>query len=361
MCCKCSGFDPFPKAEKDALVLTFEKGSVLKNYLRLGLLAPLLVVALALTSCGASGSGGDMQGMDHSGERDAQKTDDIGGMNGMNHDYMNHGSGQQGVSIETVDPAAVGLRVEFTSAPVAPLPGQPVELRYRVTVAESSRALTDLPIDHERPMHLIATSKDLTRFQHIHPEVGSGEAYGVVTEFPEAGTYVLYDEFKHGGRTVLDRRELRVGEGSADSASLSIDLTPKTVGGVEVSLAVPEPINAGEEANFTFTLTRDGQPVNDLEPYLGAAAHVAIASADTQQFAHTHGEAAGGDDVDAQRAGGDGHEGHEDMGSSDSGEVALGPEITFHHTFPSPGLYKVWGQFSHDGRVITVPYVVEVT
>ncbi len=38
---------------------------------------------------------------------------------------------------------------------------------------------------------------------------------------------------------------------------------------------------------------------------------------------------------------------------------AFGPEIAFHHTFPAPGLYKVWGQFqTHDGQVVTADFVV---
>lgn len=308
---------------------------------------------MLLISCGSSGSGGDTGEVVHSGEEGTKE--DVGGVRDMDRHEMNHGSGQE-MSMGTVKPESVGLRVRFTSEPAAPRPDRPVELGYRVIDAGNGWVLTDLPIDHERPMHLIVVSRDLEHFQHVHPEVGpGGDDFVVTTAFPEVGIYVLYDEFKHRERTVLDRRELRVGEGSDASAPLSPDLTPKAEGGVEISLAAPKPVKAGEEADFTFTLTSDGNPVTDLEPYLGAAAHVAIVSANTQEFAHTHGEAVG----DAQGAEGHLHEGHEGMRSPNSGDAALGPEITFRHRFPHPGLYKVWGQFSRDGRVITVPYVVE--
>jgi hypothetical protein len=39
---------------------------------------------------------------------------------------------------------------------------------------------------------------------------------------------------------------------------------------------------------------------------------------------------------------------------------AVGPQIGFTHTFATPGLYKVWGQFNRGGTVITVPFVVAV-
>lgn len=313
-----------------------------------GLLALLLAASLALASCAGASPDDNEQG---SGEQDGEETAD--NMQDMDHGQMTdmeHGSGEmQGMSMKTVDPEAAGVSVELTSEPAVPLPGQPTTLRYRVTDAESGQVLTDLPIDHERPMHLITISKDLTQFQHIHPEVGSDGAYSVTTEFTDPGTYVLYDEFVRDGQRVLDRRELPVGEASDTKVFLVPDLEPKTDDSVTVALSAPGTIRAGEEASFTFTLTQGERSVTDLEPYLGAAAHVAIVSEDTEDFAHVHGEA------------GEADEGHGDMGSmDDSPPSAFGPQVGFRHTFPHPGRYKIWGQFSREGRVITVPYVVEV-
>ncbi len=310
------------------------------------LLTLLFTMSLVLASCTDAGPGDTEQG---SGEQDGEETvDDMRGMDHGQMTGMEHGSGEmQGMSMETVDPEAAGVSVELTSEPAFPLPGQPTTLRYRVTAAESGQVLTDLPIDHERPMHLIAVSKDLEQFQHIHPEAGPDGSYSVETEFPDSGTYVLYDEFVHNEQMVVDRRELPVGEASGAEASLIPDLTPKMVDGVTVALSAPETIKAGEEASFTFILTEGERSVTDLEPYLGAAAHVAIVSANTNDFAHVHGEADG--------------ESGEGMGSmDDSPPAAFGPKISFHHTFPRPGLYKIWGQFNRGGTIITVPFVVEV-
>ena len=315
------------------------------------LLTLLLVAALILTSCsgsdsaqqGESESVGDMQGMDYGETSD------------MDHGSMDQGLGEATTANEeVVDAATAGVSVEMTSEPASPQPGQPVTLSYRIT-DESGQTLTDLPLDHERPMHLIAVSSDLTQFEHIHPEIETGNTYSVTTELPEAGTFTLYDEFIYEDRKVLDRRDLHVGEGAGAEPSLAPDRAPKTKGDITVAISAPEAISAGKESSFTFTLTQGERSVTNLEPYLGAAAHVAIVSGDGEDFAHAHGE-----------AGGNEGEGHEDMGSMedmesmDSPPATFGPEVRLHHTFPRPGFYKMWAQFSQEGRVITVPFVVEV-
>jgi hypothetical protein len=328
---------------------TIRKETALKTYAKkLGLSGLLVAAALALASCGAPD--GSMQGMDHgSGETGASEGADHGAMDG----------GAQGTS-GAVAPREAGVEVEARVEPASPAPGEPTELAYRVSDAESGQAISEMPVDHERQMHLIAVSRDLDRFQHIHPEPDESGGFAVTTQFPARGTYVLFDEFVRDGRKVLDRREVEVGAGGG-AASLTPDLEPKTVDGLVVSLEAPEEIRAGEEATLTYTVEKgDGTPADDLEPYLGAPAHVAIVSEDTLEFAHTHGEA----DVSEE----DGSGGHGETEAAEEGEHAdhgggqtFGPEIGFHHTFEAPGLYKVWAQFNHHGNVSTVPFVVEVT
>ena len=45
------------------------------------------------------------------------------------------------------------------------------------------------------------------------------------------------------------------------------------------------------------------------------------------------------------------------------GGVASGSRtsvVSFHARFPTAGLYKSWAQFQHRGRVVTVPFVIQV-
>jgi hypothetical protein len=307
--------------------------SIVKHKLVYGLALLFIVVAPVLVSC----AGGEET---TSGGETTSETHNMGAMTGMD----NSGKEMQGKAMEmpTVDPATAGLRVDLTSDPAHARPNQSTALRYLITDTNSGTAVTELPLEHEWPIHLVAVSQDLTQFQHIHPEVGADGAWTVTTTFPETANYVLFGEFVYNGQQVLDRREFTVGESSQTSASLSPDVGPKTEGGLTESLSASQTIKNGEDESFTLHVTRDGQPVADLEPYLGAPAHVVIVSSDTRNFSHTHGEVSGMESMDSPPP------------------SAFGPDINVHHTFPRAGLYKIWLQFGYQGSVITVPYVVEV-
>ena len=277
--------------------------------------------------------------------------DGVAAEHGNDGGHSNEG-GHDAEAAGEVQPTEAGVRVGFEVEPSDARPNEPVELSYTVRDAEGGDPITNLPLDHERPMHTILVGDDLKSFAHIHPRARDDGSYRVQTTPPDAGTYRLYTEFVSGGEKVLDRRELAVGSGDREEANLSPDLSPKTVDGTTFVLDVPEKIRAGEPVHLEFELTEDGEPVTDLSPYLGAAAHVAIVSEDGEDFAHGHGEAKSSEK--AAHGGGD----HQDAGHSVP--ETFGPGVHTEHTFEGPGLHKLWAQFERDGRVITAPFVVEV-
>jgi Cu+-exporting ATPase len=295
----------------------------------------------------------------------AQSEHDDAGASGhpsMNRETMTPGAGDPhapGGHAGSGSPAAASTRVELVGpvGPAALQAGRPAGLTYRLTDARTGAPVTDLVDSHERPMHLIAVRRDLQAFQHVHPEPSeaAGE-YRVETSFAEPGTYLLFDEFNRAsGEQVVQRDELTVGAPSAGPARLAEDVGPKTVGGVRVALAGADAARAGEEATLVFRLedAASGQPIRDLQPYLGAPAHAVVLSEDGARFAHTHGEA-----IDGSGHATSGHAGHTVAAGTATG---LGPEIAVHHTFDTPGLYKLWGQFQTvNGAVVTADFVVRV-
>jgi hypothetical protein len=96
-------------------------------------------------------------------------------------------------------------------------------------------------------------------------------------------------------------------------------------------------LRVGKDMTFRFDLS-----TNDLEPYLGAWAHIMIVSEDRQQFIHAHPM----DEVGQQHA-----------------HAAPGPSPSIIRTitgFRKTGLYRLWAQFQRHGNVITIPYTIKV-
>ncbi|MGB3330441.1 MAG: hypothetical protein WBA46_15880, partial [Thermomicrobiales bacterium] len=239
-----------------------------------------------------------------------------------------------------------GVHVEFTTGTDTVSAGTPAHLAFRIVDDATGESVTDLPVSHEKPMHLILVSGDLQQFQHIHPTLQADGTWAVEATLPTEGTWVLYNEFIRGDHTVLDQRQLVVGTASTVGTTLTPDTAPQTVDGLTLSLGVPDRIVAGQEVELTLAASKDGQPVTTLQPYLAAAAHVAIVGADTTNFAHTHAEVA--------TAGGDHATGDHAL------PATFGPDLVVHHTFEQAGTYKIWVQVNDNGEVITIPFVIEV-
>jgi hypothetical protein len=96
----------------------------------------------------------------------------------------------------------------------------------------------------------------------------------------------------------------------------------------------PSPPQVGDETQLAFTVSKDGIPVTDLEPYLGAGGHCVLLSEDTRGYLHSHPLRTSG--------------------------ARFGPTIVFHTLFPRRGRYKVWAQFQHQGRLLTADFVLNV-
>ncbi|CAH1214429.1 Potassium-transporting ATPase ATP-binding subunit [Paenibacillus plantiphilus] len=238
-----------------------------------------------------------------------------------------HGSDSEGDSANKVAAKAV-WSVENAQS------GQEASITIHIQ-DEAGNPLDKLDIEHEKLLHLIVVSKDLSYFNHIHPEYkGQGE-FVITNNFPSGGTYKLIADFvPTGGRKTTQTEWIEVAGVPAESVPLAVeDGHSKTVDGVEITLENDHP-EAGKDFELSFTLADAStkEPVTDLEPYLGAVGHVVIISEDTEDYLHVH----------------------------PVNEESTGPEAKFMTSFPSKGTYKIWGQFQRDGQVLTVPFVVQV-
>jgi hypothetical protein len=89
---------------------------------------------------------------------------------------------------------------------------------------------------------------------------------------------------------------------------------------------------------LTLSVDRDGKPVDDLQPYLGAYGHLVAVRASDLAYLHVH-----------------------PMGEPGDGTTTPGPDIVFHTTFPSTGSYRLFLDFQHGGVVRTAAFTVNVS
>jgi uncharacterized membrane protein len=204
--------------------------------------------------------------------------------------------------------------------------------------------LRDLALVHEKLLHLIIVSSDLQRFDHVHPTLRSDGSFQMDYTFAGAGDYLLFaDITPRGQRSQVFREEVPIGGGVAVPAHLAVSPAGAAIVAdnphiVAQLITSPRDLSAGIESYLLFRLSVDGQPLTDLQPYLGAMGHCVIVSEDGQTYLHSHPEQLFNPTPDARG----------------------GPAVMFHTIFPRPGLYKVWGQFQRNEKVIISSFVVKV-
>jgi hypothetical protein len=206
----------------------------------------------------------------------------------------------------------------------------------RLRITNNGEPMKEFEINHEKLLHLIVVSKDLSYFNHIHPEYKGEGVFEIVNDFPTGGEYRMIADFKPKDGSSMSKMEWVKVEGKPNqSVEVTIDNNwEKTAEGMKVSLSIDSLLEVEKELTLKFTLLDEStnEPVTDLEPYLGAIGHVVVLSEDGERYLHVHG-------LEGQ---------------------GTGPDALFETEFPENGVYKVWAQFQRSGQVFTVPYVIKV-
>jgi len=106
--------------------------------------------------------------------------------------------------------------------------------------------------------------------------------------------------------------------------------------GYEVTLTgTPVP---GKATPLILTVSKDGRPVRDLQPYLGAYGHLVALRSGDLAYLHVH-----------------------PTGEPGDGATTPGPRVSFAATAPSAGAYRLFFDFRHEGKVHTAAFTVHAT
>ena len=283
-----------------------------------------------------------------------------------------------GGAMSAMKPAALQTKLAFSSNPSAVPVGKPATWTLQISDAKSGDAVKEFEVEMTKQMHLIVVKNDLSWFNHIHPKFQGNGKFTVTTALPSAGSYKIYAdytikgigqqvpqfEFATAGASVTPAKNDALTPDKPQGAWLlnkfnaHPESEPDTKGGKTYEVAMmpmPSPVVAGQDTMLHFQI-RDakGVPVKNLQPYLGAMGHCVILSSDTNSYLHSHPMGSDMKGMDHSMGGMK----MDDMKMETKAPKSGDPNVMFHTNFPKAGLYKVWGQFQHEGKIITAAFVV---
>ena len=195
--------------------------------------------------------------------------------------------------------------------------------------------VTAYDVEHEKRLHFIAVRRDFTGFQHVHPRLSDDGTWTTDLDLIP-GQWRVFADFKPtDGEALTLGSDLSV-PGRMDLVAPGQTTRTATVDGYTVELTGD--LVAGEHSMMKLRVTRDGSPVTDLQPYLGAYGHLVALRGGDLAYLHVHPDGEPGD-----------------------GKTPSGPGIEFGAEVPSDGTYHLYLDFKHDGVVRTAQFQLDAT
>lgn len=229
-------------------------------------------------------------------------------------------------------PSVTTRKLVVGTEPSQPQAGSLTKLTLQIQ-GEDGTTITKFDVLHEKLVHLIVVREGLDEFAHLHPEVADSGSITIEYAFPKSGTYRLFADHQPKGESAgLAVGELVVGGSDETAAALVPNVSNEVaVGNIKAHIALT---TGKQETMVRFHLVdSSGQAVSDLQPYLGAMGHLVIISADGREYVHAH--------------------------PLSEAKTAPDGAVEFAAHFPTPSVYKAWGQFQRNDSIITVPFVFE--
>ncbi|WP_341718713.1 hypothetical protein QQG74_02755 [Micromonospora sp. FIMYZ51] len=227
-----------------------------------------------------------------------------------------------------------GLLVADRGHTLVPVAAPTGEFAFQI-VGPDGRPVTGYDVSHDKRMHLIVARRDLSGFRHVHPEMSPDGTWRVASPLGGSGVWRAFADFTPtGGQPLTLGVDVTV-PGELAEVPLPAPASSTTVDGYTVDLdGTPQP---GRSTTLTFTVSRAGVPVGDLETYLGAYGHLVALRRGDLAYLHVHPEGAPGD-----------------------GRTPSGPQVSFATEFPTAGAYRLYLDFQHGGVVRTAEFTVHV-
>jgi hypothetical protein len=193
--------------------------------------------------------------------------------------------------------------------------------------------VTTYDVTHAKRLHLIAVRRDYQGFQHVHPTLATDGTWATHLDL-EPGQWRLFADFTPTGAEPLTLGADLSVAGTTTARGPLPESRTDVVDGYEVAL--DGELAPGAESRLALVVSRGGEPVTDLQPYLGAYGHLVALREGDLAYLHVHPDGVPG-----------------------NGRTRPGPNIVFRATIPSTGTYHLYLNFRHDGAVRTAQFTVD--
>ena len=208
--------------------------------------------------------------------------------------------------------------------------GEEIELAFQI-VGPDGNPVTDFDVAHEQELHLIVVGRDLVEYLHVHPERADDGVWSITLPARTAGSYRVFADFVPTGAS-----SMTLGADIAVAGEYAPTVLPEATGAVEVdgyTVSLDGALVAGTGSTVTLSVADESGPVDDLEPYLGALGHLVAIRTGDLAYLHVH--------------------------PADEAEQPGGPDVEFTVEVPSPGIYRLFLDFSHGGEVHTAAFTID--
>ncbi|MEQ1705105.1 MAG: hypothetical protein ABL867_03930 [Rickettsiales bacterium] len=227
-------------------------------------------------------------------------------------------------------------------------PATPLQAKKTSQVVVKLNSVTDgkpLSFDglkeaHTKKLHLLIVDPSLTDYHHIHPVAGKNVGEFVFDFTPKKNdSYRVWADVIPVATGKQEYVMADMGNAAKDKAAINKATTMTSmVDGYTFALALDSEPKADAAVMGNITVTKDGKPFTQLEPVMGAFAHVVGFTEDYNSVLHIH-----------------------PMGKEPTSDTERGgPKLEFHIEPKTAGFVKLFAQVRIDGKDIFAPFGVTV-
>src|SRR5918995_1023169 len=181
------------------------RGDRVSAPLRLGLFAAALVLVFVASAVAGGAVGPEPKGDAEPAHAGGEATVGHAPEAGQAEAGGAHGAAAH--EVRGLASAADGLRVVVDDPELRR--GRAERLAFRI-VDDHGETVRDFDVEHTKRMHLILARRDLSGFQHLHPEQADDGTWTTRVTLNEAGSYRLFADFSRADEAQTLATDLRV-------------------------------------------------------------------------------------------------------------------------------------------------------